>query len=187
MTQEQQKDTFLIKLMKMGYFADFYVYPAASVAFLLLSIFVWHTAWWAMALLFVGGFCLWGIIEYIMHRFAFHHAPLFKDGHGEHHRHPKWHIGTPFFITLPVYILAAWLLAEIFSYSTISALLSGFIAGYFGYLIVHHFVHSKRIVPGTFWYRFKKFHDIHHMKEEVNFGVSWQLWDKVFGTHRKSH
>jgi sterol desaturase/sphingolipid hydroxylase (fatty acid hydroxylase superfamily) len=185
--QTQQTNTFFVKFMRMGYFADFYVYPMAALVSLLLSIFLWPTNWLAIIALFIGGFCLWGLMEYFMHRFAFHHAPVFKQGHGEHHKHPKWHIGTPFFITLPGYILIAWALALVFGYGIISALLSGFIMGYFGYLIVHHFVHSKRIVPGSFWYRFKKFHDIHHFEQEVNFGVSWQMWDKVFGTYQKSH
>lgn len=187
MTAEQQNDSFLIKIMRMGYFADFYIYPTVSLLFLISSFIVWHEHWWLVIPLMLIGFCLWGFMEYFLHRWAFHHAPLFRQGHGEHHKHPKWQIGTPFFVTVPLYLVAAWLLSLAFGWGAISALMSGFILGYFGYLIVHHCVHSKRVTPGTFFYRFKKFHDIHHYKEEVNFGVSWQMWDKVFGTYQKSH
>lgn len=186
-TAAQTQETFLLRLMRMGYFADFYVYPIAAVTFLLLAIFMWHTSWLLIIVLLIAGYGLWGIMEYFMHRYAFHHAPVFRDGHGEHHKHPTWHIGTPFFITLPVYVLVGWLLALRFGYGPISALQAGFIGGYFGYLIVHHVVHNKKIRPGSFWHRFKKFHDIHHYTQTVNFGVSWHLWDRVFGTYQKSH
>jgi sterol desaturase/sphingolipid hydroxylase (fatty acid hydroxylase superfamily) len=145
-----------------------------------------HVVLWKAILLLIGGFCLWGVMEYFMHRYTFHHAPIFKAGHGEHHKQPKLHIGTPFFITLPIYFLIAWPIAALFGYDVIACLLSGFIVGYFGYLICHHVVHNKRIQPDSFWHRYKKFHDLHHYKQDVNFGVSWQMWDRVFGTYRKS-
>ena len=91
-----------------------------------------------------------------MHRFTFHHAPLFKTGHGEHHKQPKLPIGTPFFITLPGYLLIAWGVAALIGYGTTSALLSGFIVGYYGYIICHHVLHNNRIQPGSYWYPLEK-------------------------------
>ena len=183
----QQQDTFLIKIMRMGYWADFYIYPAVSLGLLLTALFYFRMPVLPLVGLFVLGVFLWGLAEYILHRFAFHHAPLFKQGHGEHHKHPKWQIGTPFFVTLAAYFLIAWGLAQLFGYAHTCITLSGFILGYYGYLIVHHKVHSKRAKPGSFFHRYQKFHDIHHMKEEVNFGVSWLMWDKIFRTYQKSH
>ena len=181
---ESEKDTFLIKFMRIGYWVDFFIYPLTALLLFIASL-IWLKVpiLSAILLLFIG-FCIWGIAEYFTHRYLFHHAPLFKTGHGEHHKRPKLHIGTPFFVTLPVYFLISWLIALSLGYGVTAVLLAGFIMGYFGYLLCHHIVHNSKILPGTFLYRYKKFHDVHHYKQNVNFGVSWQFWDKIFGTYK---
>ena len=178
--------TWLIKLMETGYWSDFYVYPFVVVALLACAIFKLHFPWWNAGLLLIGGFCLWGFTEYFTHRYLFHHAPFFKVGHGEHHSRPKAHLGTPTLLTLAAYVLLSWPIALVTSYAVAGCLLAGFISGYYGYVICHHIVHNWKIAPGTFLHRYKKFHDIHHYHQVVNFGVSWMIWDKVFGTYQKS-
>ncbi len=181
----QTEETFLIRVMKMGYWVDFGIFPLSALMLFIIGIVFFKTNWGEALILAVGGFLLWGFIEYFTHRFLFHRAPLFATGHREHHKRPKLHIGTPFFVTLPAYLLLSWPIALWLGYGITAILLSGFIIGYTGYLVCHHVVHNSKIVPGTFWYRFKKFHDLHHYQQNVNFGVSWRLWDKVFGTYEK--
>jgi sterol desaturase/sphingolipid hydroxylase (fatty acid hydroxylase superfamily) len=178
--------TLMIKIMETGYWSDFYVYPVVVVVLLILAIFKLGTAWWAVMLCTIGGIYLWGFAEYFTHRYLFHHAPLFKVGHDEHHARPRAHLGTPTFITLTAYIILSWPIALLTSYGIAASLLAGFLIGYFGYVICHHIVHNWKIAPGTFLHRYKKFHDIHHYRQVVNFGVSWMIWDRVFGTYQKS-
>jgi sterol desaturase/sphingolipid hydroxylase (fatty acid hydroxylase superfamily) len=178
--------TLLMKFMETGYWSDFYVYPVVVIALLSVAIFKLHFSWWAASLLLIAGYLLWGITEYFTHRFLFHHTPIFKEGHGEHHSRPKAHIGTPTLFTLGAYLLLTWPIALLTSYAVASCLLAGFITGYYGYVIFHHILHNWKIKPGTFFFQYKKFHDIHHYHQVVNFGVSWRIWDKVFGTYQKS-
>jgi sterol desaturase/sphingolipid hydroxylase (fatty acid hydroxylase superfamily) len=181
----ENKETFFMRFMGMGYWADFYIYPLMALILIAFSFAYFYTPVWQIVLYLAIGFCIWGITEYFMHRYAFHHAPIFKQGHTEHHQRPKDHIGTPFFVTIPIYLFVSWLIALGLGYAMTCALLAGFVSGYYCYLITHHVVHNKKIKPGTFWHRYKKFHDTHHYKQDVNFGVSWMVWDKIFRTHQK--
>jgi sterol desaturase/sphingolipid hydroxylase (fatty acid hydroxylase superfamily) len=176
--------TLMLKVMAMGYWSDFYVYPVVVLALMVLSVWRLHVHTLFALFVFVCGFLLWGISEYFTHRYLFHHAPLFKVGHGEHHNRPKAHLGTPTFMTLTIYVICASLLGLWTGFGFASCLLAGFLTGYYGYVVCHHIVHNWKIKPGTFLYRYKKFHDIHHYEQEVNFGVSWLIWDRVFGTYQ---
>jgi sterol desaturase/sphingolipid hydroxylase (fatty acid hydroxylase superfamily) len=173
----------MFKVMAMGYWSDFYIYPIVSVALLFLAVAKFNASILEAFMLFIGGFFLWGIAEYFTHRYLFHHAPLFKTGHGEHHHRPRALLGTPTFITLTAYIILTIPFGFLMGFGVASSLLAGFLIGYYGYVICHHIVHHWKIKPGDFFYRYKKFHDIHHYKQEVNFGVSWLIWDRVFGTY----
>jgi sterol desaturase/sphingolipid hydroxylase (fatty acid hydroxylase superfamily) len=57
------------------------------------------------------------------------------------------------------------------------------ILGYVAYAVMHHGLHHWRIAHGTYLYRAKRRHALHHASnDEGNFGVSSPLWDLVFGT-----
>jgi sterol desaturase/sphingolipid hydroxylase (fatty acid hydroxylase superfamily) len=183
MAQQIQKKP-LTRLLSTGFTSHFYLYPLLIIGLLLLALLYWHSTWWHVLLLYVGGFLLWGLLEYWTHRFAFHHLPGFKQAHTLHHEQPKWRLALPYFIVIPCYLALACLLAKIMGGGNVSALFAGIISGYLSYLIVHHQLHSKRILPGTFWYRYKRFHDKHHFQQNINFGSTWQLWDRIFGTHK---
>jgi len=61
-------------------------------------------------------------------------------------------------------------------------IMGGVFSGYGLYLFVHYIVHAWKMPKNKFktlWV----FHNIHHFKdEEVAYGVSSHLWDRVFGT-----
>lgn len=186
MIQSKYK-SLLFKIMATGYWSDFYIYPIVIVALITLAIWKLHMSIGLVILLIIAGFIIWGIVEYFTHRYLFHHVPLFKTGHEEHHKRPRSPLGTPTWITLSVYLLIAWGIALIVGYGITTSLLAGFLVGYYSYVSCHHIVHHWRIKPNTFLYRYKKFHDMHHYKQEVNFGVSWLIWDKLFHTYHKSN
>ncbi len=184
---QRKYKALMFKIMSTGYWSDFYIYPFVVVMLLTLAIWKLQVPVWAAILLVIAGYFIWGITEYFTHRYLFHHAPLFRTGHKEHHARPRSLLGTPTWLTLPIYLLIGWAVAAIIGYGITACLLSGFINGYYAYVSCHHILHHWRIKPNTFLYRYKKFHDIHHYKKNVNFGVSWHIWDKIFRTHHKSH
>ncbi len=178
----------LLKIMATGYWYwfDFYIYPVVIVTLLTLAIWKLQISILPAILLVIAGYYSWGLFEYFMHRYVFHHTPLFRTGHEEHHARPRINLGTPGWITLTAYFLIAWSISGVIGYANTACLLAGFISGYYIYFSCHHIVHKWHIKPNTFLHRYKRFHDIHHYKKNVNFGVSWHIWDKVFRTADKS-
>ena len=181
-----KRKSLLVKIMATGYWSDFYVYPIVVVALIAVATWKLQISIWLAILLIIAGYFVWGITEYFAHRYLLHHVPLFKTGHKEHHARPRSPLGTPTWFTLSFYLLVAWAIALAVGYGITAYLLAGFLIGYYVYVTCHHIVHRWRIKPNTFLYRYKKFHDVHHYKRNVNFGVSWHIWDKVFRTYHQS-
>lgn len=153
--------------------------------------------WWGLSsgvspfaavLLAAGGLACWTLIEYLLHRFVFHHTPrsprqmflgyLF---HGVHHAFPedrlRWTI--PLVTSLPV----AGLLTAICVLGFGAAggpVMAGVLLGYLAYDLVHYAIHhgSMRSRLGKY---LRKRHLAHHYGvPERNFGVTSPLWDFVF-------
>src|SRR5438094_8084730 len=92
----------LFKSDTMEFFS--HVHPATPLVLYLPVIFyMLYAAFWesrlsilAIAVLFVVGMLIWSLIEYIIHRWVFHHEPRTAMGrklhfivHGVHHDHPN--------------------------------------------------------------------------------------------------
>ncbi|OQD78626.1 hypothetical protein PENDEC_c001G05596 [Penicillium decumbens] len=149
----------------------------------------------AAAAYWVGGLCLWSLVEYIMHRFLFHVDKWLPDHrvvltlhfllHGIHHYLPmdRYRLVMP--PTLFV-ILAApfWKLAHaVFFYNWYAALLvyCGGVCGYVCYDLTHYFLHHRNLP--LYYKELKKYHLQHHYGDfENGFGVTSRFWDWVFGT-----
>ncbi|KAJ5450379.1 Ceramide very long chain fatty acid hydroxylase SCS7 [Penicillium daleae] len=143
----------------------------------------------------IGGVCLWTLIEYLMHRFLFHVDNWLPDNrvglslhfllHGIHHYLPmdRYRLVMP--PTLFV-ILAApfWKLAHaVFFYDWFAAV-QVFCGGVFGYIcydLTHYFLHHRNLP--LYYKELKKYHLQHHYADfENGFGVTSRFWDRVFGT-----
>ncbi len=144
-------------------------------------------------LLFVSGFLSWGLIEYGLHRFVFHHDSQSELGrkfvqaaHLAHHETPN--ATDQLFASLRMSVpLAAsyWLLAWVFlGWRLASYLFVGLIAGYFCYEWLHFQAHHGR--PRLRLLRYlKKYHLLHHHRTNgQRFGVTSPLFDLVFGTFK---
>lgn len=140
-----------------------------------------------LAVLFGIGLLAWTIVEYLLHRLAFHgFAP-----HSEHHANPT----DPVYIVAPlplsltssaVLFGAFWLAAQWWAASAM--IMAGVWAGYLAYEMVHLRIHSP--APGGALLRaLRKHHYYHHFaSDQVCYGVTTPLWDWVFGTVRtESH
>jgi sterol desaturase/sphingolipid hydroxylase (fatty acid hydroxylase superfamily) len=172
-------------LGRIGYYLDFFVYPLLIIGLAAAGIAEGGAKGlvkWAA--FFVAAFVLWTLIEYLLHRFGLHHIPYIKEMHDYHHSDEKALVGTPLWLSLIGHLgacfLPAWLL---FGFPAASAASCGLMLGYLWYIGVHHAVHHWHPRHGSYLYGLKRRHALHHhFDDTVNFGVSSNFWDVIFGT-----
>ena len=60
----------------------------------------------------------------------------------------------------------------------------GLYAGCNYFALVHHLQHhrGKDLAGVAYLRRLERFHDLHHHRQVVNFGISTTIWDRPFGT-----
>ncbi len=141
-----------------------------------MGLFVWP----------IAGLVTWTLLEYLLHRFAFHAPTRFLGRrHVAHHADVATRRLTPA-APLPVALVSA---AAIFASHRLAGragllFIAGLLAGYLAYELIHYAVHYWRLESG--WFRaLKRYHLSHHFQSaRVRFGVSSPLWDLVFGTYR---
>ena len=145
--------------------------------------------------LMLGGYAVWTLTEYWLHRVVFHFEPQRGIGarlhwmiHGVHHDHPN----DPLRLVMPpsasvplatAFCLVFWL---VLGSDHAPAFSAGFLAGYLAYDMVHYHVHHHR--PRTrVGRRLRELHMRHHFQDdESGFGVSAPYWDRVFGTEPRA-
>jgi sterol desaturase/sphingolipid hydroxylase (fatty acid hydroxylase superfamily) len=177
-----------MKMSKLGYFSEFLLFPPLLIAAAFLA-YRQAPAWQPLVWLVVYGASLasWTLIEYLLHRLFFHHAPILKDIHERHHHSPDELIGTPAWasvlIALVAVALPAWLLL---GFDLGTAATAGLASGYLWYVFVHYATHQWRPRRGSYLYRARLRHVLHHhLSHDANFGVTTGIWDHVFGTALK--
>ncbi len=175
-----------MRLHRISYYADFGVYAALVCALILVAAvkddWVGRARW---SVSFLLGAAVWTLLEYVVHRFALHHLPVVSEMHALHHASPRAYVGTPTWLSLTILLAAIFLPTWwAFSLNIASGLLAGVMAGFLWYGIVHHAVHYRR--PRRLASRLtaaRQRHLQHHgRRQDVNFGVTTGLWDRLFGT-----
>jgi sterol desaturase/sphingolipid hydroxylase (fatty acid hydroxylase superfamily) len=144
-----------------------------------------------LAGLFAGGYLLWTLSEYWIHRVIFHFEPEEGFGarlhwiiHGVHHDHPN----DPLRLVMPPSVSVP--LSSVFVLGFYAVLGSplflpfsgGFLAGYLIYDMTHYHLHHHK--PKT-WMgrRLRELHMRHHFQDHTTgFGISAPYWDRFFGT-----
>lgn len=169
-------------LSKRGYQADFVVYPSLVAAAALLSLL--HAtrgqAGAAMAAALAGA-CAWTGIEYLLHRWLLHRVQPFRRMHAAHHANPAALIGTPTWLSVPVFVVLWAAMATQLPREYAGGFVAGLMLGYLFYAWVHHAVHHRRSEPGSWLYRVKLRHARHHRPgSSTDFGVSTSAWDYIF-------
>jgi sterol desaturase/sphingolipid hydroxylase (fatty acid hydroxylase superfamily) len=171
------------------FFADFFVFPPLIAVCLFVSLDNVNLVSSLSSLSLVGfGFVCWTLAEYLVHRFVFHHFPIFVDLHRAHHDSPRALIGSPTILTaLAFYCFAYWPASELEGHNSAASWLAGLMFGYVCYVTVHYLVHQN--IGDAFHpiRKLKRQHAIHHHNREgkYNFGVITLFWDRVFGTLAK--
>ena len=145
----------------------------------------------AAAGLAFGGYLLWTLTEYWLHRSVFHHEPTHPVAvrlhwmmHGVHHDHPNdpLRLVMPPSVSVPLALAFAGLFWLVLGADAAPAFMAGFTAGYLAYDMLHYHVHHHK-PRSALGRRLRELHMRHHFQDdERGFGVSAPWWDRVFGT-----
>lgn len=174
------------------------IWTPVVLIFLFLSIqnLIIRSLWWTIPLGVFLGWVLWTFVEYMLHRFVFHYHPkterlkkMFFIVHGVHHAQPmcKTRLVMPPALSVPLAFVFYGLFYFVFvglikSDVMLYPMLTGFIAGYLIYDMIHYQTHHSKIKTGWF-FEIRKHHLRHHGRcDFLRFGVTFPLWDYVFGT-----
>jgi len=163
----------------------------APVIALLLALGIDRGGFWNALGLVLGGYAVWTLTEYWLHRVVFHFEPEGGIGarlhwmiHGVHHDHPNdpKRLVMPPSASVPLALLFAALFWVALGSPWWMPFTAGFLAGYLAYDMIHYHVHHHK--PRTrVGRRLRELHMRHHFQDhERGFGVSAPYWDHVFGT-----
>lgn len=141
--------------------------------------------------LMAGGFLIWTLTEYWLHRLLFHWQPKIRGGerfhfmiHGVHHDHPndKLRLVMPPGASIPLALIFFGLFVLIFGTPLAYPLFAGMLIGYLVYDYMHYYLHH--FVPKSkLGKRLREQHMRHHFQDHrYGFGVSSPIWDIVFRT-----
>jgi sterol desaturase/sphingolipid hydroxylase (fatty acid hydroxylase superfamily) len=177
------------------------VHPAVPVIIfgpLILLLVVWGLSRVDATLLvglLAGGYAMWTLFEYWLHRVVFHFEPAAGIGarlhwiiHGVHHDHPNdpLRLVMPPAVSVPLAALVFALLYLAFGSVYAPGLGAGFFAGYLVYDMLHYYLHHSR-PHGRVGRMLRERHMRHHFQDETcGFGISAPYWDELFGTSSRA-
>jgi sterol desaturase/sphingolipid hydroxylase (fatty acid hydroxylase superfamily) len=183
------KSGLLDKFTRVHHFVPIVIFLPAIV--ILFGYGVDRVGVWSSLGLAVGGYLLWTLAEYWIHRVIFHFEPEEGIGarlhwmvHGVHHDHPNdpLRLVMPPAASVPLALVFYAAFYLVLGADRAFAFGAGFLAGYLLYDMIHYHLHhhSPRTRAGK-WLR--ELHMRHHFQDdERGFGISAPYWDRVFGT-----
>ncbi|WP_373048664.1 sterol desaturase family protein [Vulgatibacter sp.] len=134
-------------------------------------------------LLFLAGLAWWSLLEYLLHRFVFHHFPrTLGKRHLAHHAslEERRLALAPLPSALGGSAIHALAFLGLFGTGPGLSLLAGLVAGYLAYEWVHYATHY-RVPRGRILKALRRHHMIHHHAQfHARYGVTSPLWDWVF-------
>ena len=143
----------------------------------------------------LGGYALWTLFEYWLHRIVFHFEPDAGIGarlhwiiHGVHHDHPNdpMRLVMPPAVSIPLGAAVFGLLYLIFGIDYAPGVGAGFFVGYLVYDMMHYYLHHFR-PHGRLGRMLRERHMRHHFQDDTRgFGISAPYWDEVFGTSTRA-
>jgi sterol desaturase/sphingolipid hydroxylase (fatty acid hydroxylase superfamily) len=173
------------------------VHPTVPIAIFgpaILALLGWSLASRSVIATFalaIGGYALWTLFEYWLHRIVFHFEPEQGLGarmhwiiHGVHHDHPNdpLRLVMPPAVSVPLAALVFALLYLIFGAGYAPGLGAGFFTGYLAYDMTHYYLHHFR-PRGRIGRMLRERHMRHHFQDDTKgFGISAPYWDEVFRT-----
>lgn len=168
----------------------FYTTAAGILAY---SVYVGFISPLSNLWLFFAGLLLFTLVEYLVHRYAFHietstpaREKFQYTMHGVHHAFPrdKSRLAMPPVLSVTLAAIFFVLYRLLMGHYGLP-FTAGFLAGYATYLCVHYAVHAFR-PPKNFLKILWTHHALHHYQQpDAAFGVSSPLWDVIFRTMPK--
>lgn len=168
--------------------------PVLVFAPAIVALAVWSLRSQSLAVtlaLAAGGYALWTLFEYWLHRVVFHFEPDHGIGarfhwiiHGVHHEHPNdpLRLVMPPAASIPLGALVFGLLYLAFGSDYAPGLGAGFFSGYLAYDMIHYYVHHFAPRSGL-GRMLRERHMRHHFQDDTKgFGISAPYWDDLFGT-----
>jgi len=141
---------------------------------------------------FFAGILAWCLMEYTLHRFAFHYVTESAAGnvahyfmHGVHHLTPtdSQRLTFPPYFTVFLGVSVYYLFWTLFPEKIALPLYSGLTISYMMYDVLHFLFHRCDL-PIPIFRQLKTNHLKHHYKDQTkNFGVTSPLFDIIFGTY----
>jgi len=169
------------------------IYGPAIIYALYVALWQRELSILAVAGLFLVGVFFWTLIEYAIHRYAFHYEPSSKIGkqfhfivHGVHHDYPNdgKRLVMPPVISIPLAVVFYASFVLLFGKAA-PAVWAGLAAGYVCYDSIHYAIHHFPMKAGLL-NRLKQHHLRHHYHDDHSgYGVSSPFWDYVFRTNRR--
>jgi sterol desaturase/sphingolipid hydroxylase (fatty acid hydroxylase superfamily) len=162
---------------------------------LLLAWSLEHASLPATAGLTLGGYAMWTLFEYWLHRLVFHFEPQEGIGarlhwiiHGVHHDHPNdpLRLVMPPAVSIPLGGAVFGVIYLVFGRHYAPGLGAGFFAGYLIYDMTHYYLHHVR-PHGRMGRMLRERHMRHHFQDDTKgFGISAPYWDEVFRTSSRA-
>ena len=144
--------------------------------------------------LMLGGYAVWTLTEYWLHRVVFHFEPEKGIGarlhwmiHGVHHDHPNdpLRLVMPPAASVPLAIIVVGAIFLIAGSLHGPAVAAGFLIGYLIYDEIHYALHHH-VPKSRLGKRLRELHMRHHFQDdEKGFGISAPSWDFVFRTYAR--
>jgi sterol desaturase/sphingolipid hydroxylase (fatty acid hydroxylase superfamily) len=177
------------------------VHPVVPVAIFgpgIVALAAWslhNTSAGTTVLLMVGGYAMWTLFEYWLHRLVFHFEPEYGIGarlhwiiHGVHHDHPNdpMRLVMPPAVSVPLGAAVFGVLYLVFGHDYAPGLGAGFFIGYLAYDMTHYYLHHFR-ARGPLGRILRERHMRHHFQDDTRgFGISAPYWDDVFRTSSRA-
>ena len=167
----------------LKYHLDFALYPLVFLVVASLDPFL-RTAPVAWLVAAGAGAVLWTLAEYWVHRSVLHRF-MWQGTHERHHLRPREHVLPPLWYTPGAFAIV---FVPLFFASYVMpwtlALFAGVALGYVWFMIMHHLLHHADLSGWTWLQRYAIWHNRHHKLTHCNYGITTNIWDRMFGTYR---
>jgi sterol desaturase/sphingolipid hydroxylase (fatty acid hydroxylase superfamily) len=194
-TQAKMFDSaFFEATSKVHPVTPFLLYVPLVLGLLGWSLATGRTSVGYAAAAFPAGWLTWSLMEYGIHRFAFHwegNSPFTRKlhdvVHGYHHKYPDdaTRLVMPLGASIPLALVIAGALWLLGNPAATLPYFCGIVAGYLFYDFTHWSTHYR--TPLTKWGRaIRAHHMAHHFADpNANFGISHRWVDALVGTLRR--
>jgi sterol desaturase/sphingolipid hydroxylase (fatty acid hydroxylase superfamily) len=188
------KANWMEALSKVHFSVPLFIYIPIIAFFSWRGLSLESTNWSGALVAVVGGFLVWTLTEYVLHRFVFHYHPSSDWGkkihfifHGVHHDYPNdaLRLVMPPSVSLPLATGFYFLFRATVPFAYLDLFFASFLTGYLCYDMFHYAFHH-----GTFnnpiLKKLKQHHMQHHYADaNRGYGVTSSLWDIVFRSELK--